>query len=310
MFFPAVWPKQEVLAASYSLDQVSKSVNINESFSLKLKIDTQGEAVTSGDAVFQFNPAILEFVSASNGTFFSDFHSPSPTAGEARIGGSVGLGGSPKTSASGGELFASLTFRAKAAGTSSLTFKCNGDIDSGVFKPDPATSGAVVNVLNCSSLTNGSYTVLAGTPSPTGTGTASPGRATCDFCGYCEGGTKPGSWEKCRDCLYPGLTDTLTGNPTPVPGKSWTVLGCLSTTPGGFVQTFLKFFITIAGGLAFLALLWGGVTILTSSGDPQKLNSGREIIISSIVGLLLIVFSVFILKLIGFEIFKIPGFGP
>ena len=65
----------------------------------------------------------------------------------------------------------------------------------------------------------------------------------------------------------------------------------------------------LAGGIAFLLILFGGFQILTSAGNPEKLNEGRELVSSAVAGLLLIIFSVFLLRLIGYDILRIPGFG-
>jgi len=66
----------------------------------------------------------------------------------------------------------------------------------------------------------------------------------------------------------------------------------------------------VAGGIAFLMILYGGFTIMMSAGNPEKLNSGKEIITSAISGLLLIVFSAVILRIIGIDILGgFPGFG-
>jgi len=309
-FFLPLGEKGKVLAATLSLNPGSKSVNVGEPFTVDLKINIPpSEGATSAQGVFDYNKNILEFVSASNGNFFNTVNSrtsyPSDPPGYLNVA-AAGTGTGQEKNGNG--VLAMVTFTGRAAGNSSLSFKCTsgGAIETGIFRPAGAS---YTNIVDCNSLANGNYVIAAGAAGTTPTLGPGQGRATCDRCGYCEGGTKSGDWDKCRDCIYPGLTDTLTGHPTPAPGKSWTVLGCLSTTPGGFVQTILQFFITIAGGLAFLGLLAGGATILTSSGEPDKLNTGREIIISSIVGLLLIIFSVFILRLIGFEIFKIPGFS-
>ncbi len=87
----------------------------------------------------------------------------------------------------------------------------------------------------------------------------------------------------------------------------WTPFGCIEATPQEFVAKLLQIAIGIAGGLAFLMIIYGGFTIMTSSGNPEKLNGGKEIVTSAIAGLLLIIFSVVILKIIGVDILKIPG---
>lgn len=65
----------------------------------------------------------------------------------------------------------------------------------------------------------------------------------------------------------------------------------------------------IAGGIAFLLILFGGFQIITSAGNPEQLNAGKELISSAIAGLLLIIFSILLLKIIGFNILGIPDFG-
>lgn len=91
--------------------------------------------------------------------------------------------------------------------------------------------------------------------------------------------------------------------------KMWTAIGCVPTTTEGFVNTLLPFFIGIGGGIAFLLILFGALQIMMSSGNPEKLNAGKELISAAITGLLLIIFSIFILQLIGVQILKIPGFS-
>lgn len=86
-----------------------------------------------------------------------------------------------------------------------------------------------------------------------------------------------------------------------------TALGCVSTDPSTFVGTLLGWAIGIAGGIAFLLIVFGGFQVVTSSGDPEKLNNGKEIIVSAMAGVLMIVFSVILLKIIGVDILHIPG---
>ncbi len=87
-----------------------------------------------------------------------------------------------------------------------------------------------------------------------------------------------------------------------------TALGCIPTEPSAFIGKLLTVGIGLAGGIAFLLILFGGFQIMTSAGNPEQLNAGRELVSSAIAGLLLIIFSVFILRSIGVDILGIPGF--
>lgn len=88
----------------------------------------------------------------------------------------------------------------------------------------------------------------------------------------------------------------------------WTAIGCIPTNPTDFIAYLLQFAIGIAGGIAFLLILFGGFQMMTSAGNPERLNSGKELVGSAITGLLLIVFSIVLLKIIGVDILGIPGF--
>jgi len=89
-----------------------------------------------------------------------------------------------------------------------------------------------------------------------------------------------------------------------------TALGCIPTKNiTQFVGWLLKFAIGIGGGIAFLLIIFGAIKVLTSSGRPEKIKEGQEIITSAIMGLLFIIFSLFLLQLIGVKILQIPGFG-
>lgn len=94
-------------------------------------------------------------------------------------------------------------------------------------------------------------------------------------------------------------------------GNAYTAFGCLPTTVEGFFKTIVfQLGLGLAGGVAFLLMLWGSFTILISQGDPQQIQRGREIIVSAIAGLLLIIFAMVIMQFLGYNLFHIPGFGP
>jgi len=87
-------------------------------------------------------------------------------------------------------------------------------------------------------------------------------------------------------------------------------LGCIPYGEGNeFIGWLLKNIIFIATGVAFLLMAFGALQIITSAGNPDKIKAGQELITSAISGILFIILSVFLLRLVGVEIFKIPGFG-
>lgn len=128
-----------------------------------------------------------------------------------------------------------------------------------------------------------------------------PPGVACDICG-CQNGEK--TTDKCPNC------NTKCYNCVFLEKKSYTAIGCLPTNdPQEFIGWLLGAAIGIAGGIAFLLMLWGGFQIITSTGDPEKLNKGKEILTSAIIGLIVIIFSLFLLQLIGVKILQIPGFS-
>lgn len=148
----------------------------------------------------------------------------------------------------------------------------------------------------------------------------SPSSAGCAAC--------PGGLCENQSCCSPCIPETnnITGichcalpTQTAPPGNSTTTgaVGCIPTAigcidvsgPSVFVNTILNLAIGLAGGIAILLIIFGGFQILASSGNPEKVSAGKEMITSAIAGLLLIVFAIFILRIIGVEILKIPGFN-
>lgn len=87
-----------------------------------------------------------------------------------------------------------------------------------------------------------------------------------------------------------------------------TGLGCLPTSPQEFVETIFPWAIGIAGTVALLLIVVGAFTHITAAGNPEKLQKSKEIITSAIAGLIIIIFSAVLLRIIGLEIFGLPGF--
>jgi hypothetical protein len=90
-----------------------------------------------------------------------------------------------------------------------------------------------------------------------------------------------------------------------------TALGCISTKadagPNSFFTKVIQITVGLGGGLALILMLFGVFIITTSAGIPDKLKQGQEIITSAISGLIFIILSVFLLRLIGVDILSLPG---
>ncbi|MFA6519096.1 MAG: hypothetical protein WCV93_05650 [Candidatus Shapirobacteria bacterium] len=94
----------------------------------------------------------------------------------------------------------------------------------------------------------------------------------------------------------------------PAPGIN-TALGCIPVRMTHFVGWLMPYLFGVAGGIAFLKMVSGFISIATSNGDAKAVAAAQEEITAAIVGLLVVIFALFILKLIGDDILKIPGFS-
>jgi hypothetical protein len=102
---------------------------------------------------------------------------------------------------------------------------------------------------------------------------------------------------------YPILCDGETGIST--------AIGCIHALgdQNTFLSDLLKWATGIGGGIAFVLMLYAGFMIMTASGNPERLKAGQELLTSAIAGLILLIFSVFILKFIGIDILGLDKFG-
>jgi hypothetical protein len=89
-----------------------------------------------------------------------------------------------------------------------------------------------------------------------------------------------------------------------------TALGCIPFgNQNAIIGWFLRWGMGIGGGIAFILIVVAAFQIMTSAGDPARLKAGQELLTSAIAGLIMLIFSVFILRIIGVDILKLPGFG-
>lgn len=84
-----------------------------------------------------------------------------------------------------------------------------------------------------------------------------------------------------------------------------TAIGCvpvLDTNNTAFMSFIVKWGGGIAGFVAFLLFSYGSFMVMTSSGNPQRVQAGKELITSALMGLVLLVSSAFLLRFIGIDI--------
>jgi len=92
-------------------------------------------------------------------------------------------------------------------------------------------------------------------------------------------------------------------------GGVFSGIGCVKTDSKKFIkETVFGIGIGLAGGFSLLCIIYAAFMMQSSQGNPEKLKKAQEMITGCIMGLMLIIFSVFILRLIGVNILKIPGF--
>lgn len=89
-----------------------------------------------------------------------------------------------------------------------------------------------------------------------------------------------------------------------------TAVGNIPTSPAGLVGFVLRLVLGLSGGIALILIIVGAYQMMTSQGNPERLQGAKETITSAIVGLLFIIFSLLLLEIIGVDILRIPGFGP
>lgn len=90
-----------------------------------------------------------------------------------------------------------------------------------------------------------------------------------------------------------------------------TAIGCIEVTSShSLTGTLFNIFTLTGGGIAFALILFGGLQVLTSSGNPKRVQAGKELITSALTGMLLIIFATFVYRFIAGDFLELPDFGP
>ena len=100
---------------------------------------------------------------------------------------------------------------------------------------------------------------------------------------------------------------------TPVPVGGLKINSAIGTIPFDSSTRFFSFILSwaigIGGGIAFFLIIMASFMITTSAGNPERIKAGQELLTSAIAGLIMLVFSVFILRIIGVDILGLGSVG-
>jgi len=119
-------------------------------------------------------------------------------------------------------------------------------------------------------------------------------------------------------CFINKTIPTNTPYPTPLPvnvncansSDINTQIGCIpADNPNDTAAWIFKRVFLIVSAIALFLMVSGGIAIATSAGNPDKVKHGRENITAALTGLIFIILAIFLLRLIGVDIIKIPGFA-
>jgi hypothetical protein len=92
-------------------------------------------------------------------------------------------------------------------------------------------------------------------------------------------------------------------------GGFWTGLGCIGTDPGSFAQSLIGYGLSIGGAFSILCIFYAAFVLQTSRGNPENIKKAKENLRACITGLILIIFSVLIVRVVGVDLLRIPGFN-
>lgn len=87
-----------------------------------------------------------------------------------------------------------------------------------------------------------------------------------------------------------------------------TALGCIPYTTEAFGPALLGFLAGVVGAIALIVMLFSTIQIMAAGGDAEAVKKGKELFTGAVTGLLFIIFSVTLLKIITGDILQLPGF--
>ncbi|MBI5358145.1 hypothetical protein HZB69_00745 [Candidatus Amesbacteria bacterium] len=113
-------------------------------------------------------------------------------------------------------------------------------------------------------------------------------------------------YKACQACM--GMAGGVRSNGKP-PGV-WSSIGCIEASdPIELLKQILLWATILGGGFATAIIGFQGLQIVLNGDDPKKIKTSQEVITAAIAGLLLIVFSIFLMNLIGLKILDLSNLG-
>jgi hypothetical protein len=78
---------------------------------------------------------------------------------------------------------------------------------------------------------------------------------------------------------------------SPLDPGSWSLTGS-----DGIIVAILNWFLIIAGAIAVIYLIYGGVLYITAGGDAEKATKGRTAVINAVIGVVIILLALVIVS--------------
>lgn len=94
-------------------------------------------------------------------------------------------------------------------------------------------------------------------------------------------------------------------------------LGCIETSTGNFtspnastdvVRKLLGIVQTATGGVGLILVMRAALRLATSRGDAEKIHEAKRALTNVVIGVLFVLFSVFIFSFFAAQVLRIPGY--
>lgn len=106
------------------------------------------------------------------------------------------------------------------------------------------------------------------------------------------------------------LTSPVYADHCPDPlNEAHTDFGCISNDPIKFATSIYGIGLSLIGAIGLLSIIYGAFLVLTSQGDPVRLQNGRSYIMYALIGMGLAVGGYAFYRIITTNVIHLPGFS-